>query len=312
MVLPVSRLDLLSIRLFVAVVEERSIVKAASRENITTSAVSKRISDLEANLRTDLLLRHRQGVEVTPAGHALLLHCRAILARIDQIFADMSEFGEGMRGLIRLAANESAAIGYLPGDIARFLALAPFVKVDMQVATSPTVIRMVLDNASDIGVFTGQEPTGDLRVLHYRSDRLVAVCPASLTLECEDGAVAFERILDHANIGSEASGAIEVLMQRAAGRLGRKLDTRVRVSSFDAAARLVEAGVGISIMTEAVARPLARALDIGVVRLAEPWARRELRICLRKGAEQSPLLQRFLAVLQDAPPPLDGAPVADG
>src|SRR5680860_1658033 len=110
-------------------------------------------------LRTDLLFRHRQGLEPTPAGHALLLHCHAILGRVDQLFADVSEYGDGMRGLIRLAANESAAIGYLPTDIARFLTDAPSVKVDVQVLTSPAVIRMVLDNACDAGIFTGDVPT---------------------------------------------------------------------------------------------------------------------------------------------------------
>jgi DNA-binding transcriptional LysR family regulator len=301
--LPLARrLDLVTIRLFVAAVEERSIAKAAWRESITTSAVSKRLSDLEVALGTQLLMRQRQGVEPTPAGQALLLHFRAVLGRIDYLVADMADYGEGVRGLVRLAANESAAIGYLPADIARFLSESPAVKFDIQVQTSPVVIRMVLENACDIGIFTGDEPTADLHVLPYRDDQLVVLVPARHSLAVRPGAatetgIGFATLLDHGLIGSEAAGAIEALVQRAAARLGRRLDTRIRVSSFDAAARLVEAGLGVTIMTRAVAEPLSKALDICTIELQEVWARRELKICLRRGTEEIPTIRRFLDTL---------------
>ncbi|WP_137390955.1 helix-turn-helix domain-containing protein [Rhodoligotrophos defluvii] len=67
-----SRLDLVTLRLFVAIVEEGSISRAADRENIAASAVSKRIGDLEQALRVELLQRHRQGTSPTPAGQALI------------------------------------------------------------------------------------------------------------------------------------------------------------------------------------------------------------------------------------------------
>ena len=61
------RFDLLSLELFVAVCEEQSIAKAADRKNIAASAVSKRISDLEARLKTPLFVRSSKGLELTAA-----------------------------------------------------------------------------------------------------------------------------------------------------------------------------------------------------------------------------------------------------
>lgn len=250
--------------------------------------------------------RRRQGVEPTAAGRAALGHCRALLGRIDQLCADAIGFGEGLRGLIRIAANESAAIGYLPGDISAFLEDCPEVKIDLQVETSPMVVRKVQENACDIGIFTGDDSTGDLTVLPYRQDRLVAIVSSGHPIAAAGAAgavLSFARVLNHPLVGSEAAGAIEATTLRAAAELGRKPDTRIRVSSYDAAARLVEAGAGVSIMTEAVARPLARALDIVVVGLAEPtWANRELRICLRRGADrEAPVVARFLSTLARGP-----------
>ena len=72
------RIDLTSLQLFVAVCELGSIGKAAEREFIAASAVSKRLSDLEATLETPLLYRHTRGVDLTPAGESLLHHARSV------------------------------------------------------------------------------------------------------------------------------------------------------------------------------------------------------------------------------------------
>lgn len=293
-----GRIDLLTLRLFVAAVDERSIAKAAWRENITTSAVSKRISDLEAALRTSLLIRHRQGVEPTEAGRALLSHARAILNRLDQLFTDIDDFGVGVRGLVRVSANESAAIGYLSDDIASFLADFPAVKIDMQVDTSPVVVRKVMENAVDIGVFTGAEPTGELEVFPYRRDRLVLVLPKGHPLAGTSAAPPFEAVLDYDLIGSEAAGAIETLTLKAASEIGRSPKTRIRVSSFDAACRLVQSGLGITITAEAVALPLSRSLDIVVMPLADAWARRQLNVCVRSGGGRPAAVEHFLETLR--------------
>lgn len=293
-----SRIDLLTLRLFVAAVDEQSIAKAAWRENITTSAVSKRISDLEAVLRTSLLIRHRQGVEPTEAGRTLLSHARAILNRIDQLYNDVDDFGAGVRGLIRVSASESAAIGYLPGDIAVFLADFPLVKIDMQIDTSPIVVRRVMENAVDIGIFTGTEPTGELELIPYRQDRLVLVLPKEHPLAATAGAIPFEAVLDYDLIGSEAIGSIETLTLKAASELGRTPRTRIRVSSFDAACRLVQSGLGITIMAEAVAVPLARALETVVMPIADPWAHRQLTVCFRPGSVRPGAVEHFLELLR--------------
>ena len=64
------RIDLTSLQLFVAVCELGSIGRAAEREFIAASAVSKRLSDLEATLETPLLYRHTRGVKLTPSAYS--------------------------------------------------------------------------------------------------------------------------------------------------------------------------------------------------------------------------------------------------
>ena len=93
------RIDLTSLQLFVAVCELGSIGKAAEREFIAPSAVSKRLSDLEATLGTALLYRHTRGVGLTPAGESLLHHARSVLFSLEKMQGELSEYADGVRGM---------------------------------------------------------------------------------------------------------------------------------------------------------------------------------------------------------------------
>src|SRR5713101_6156595 len=80
--------DPISLRLFVAVCEERNIALAAEREAIVPSAISKRISAMEEQTGTQLLERGRRGVVMTPAGEALLRYARELLQTMDRMHAE--------------------------------------------------------------------------------------------------------------------------------------------------------------------------------------------------------------------------------
>ena len=101
-------LDLTSLRLFVAVCETRNIARAAERQVIVGSAISKRLSALEATVGTPLLQRRRRGVDPTPAGEGLLEQSLALLAGQERNARDMAAFPTGVRGQVRTLATPSA------------------------------------------------------------------------------------------------------------------------------------------------------------------------------------------------------------
>ena len=84
-------LDLVSLRVFIATAEECSLAKAAARENIAHSAVSRRITDLEARAGVQLFERHDRGVILTAAGEMLLEQFRNVARLLDRIALDLEE-----------------------------------------------------------------------------------------------------------------------------------------------------------------------------------------------------------------------------
>ena len=145
------RLDLTSLQLFVTVCESGSIGRAAEREGIAASAVSKRLSDLEGVLETPLLYRHARGGDLTPAGETLLHHARGMLFGLDKMQGELSEYAEGVRGHVRVHANISAIVQFLPEDLAGFLAQHGQVKLDLEERGSTEINRAVHDLVASYG-----------------------------------------------------------------------------------------------------------------------------------------------------------------
>ena len=95
-------IDIKTLRLFVAVCDHANMARAAEREHIEPSAISKRIAQFEGDLGTPLLLRSRRGVQPTPAGLTVLEHARNVLFTLDRIATDAATFSTGVKGYVRL------------------------------------------------------------------------------------------------------------------------------------------------------------------------------------------------------------------
>jgi DNA-binding transcriptional LysR family regulator len=275
-----ARFDLFTLKLFAAVVEERSIARAAEREGIAASAVSKRISDLEQSLRVPLLVRMHRGVEATEAGRTLLLHARGILREMEELNAELAGHADGTRGQIRILTNETCIFSFLPEELRGFLKQHPQVRVELKVAVSLTIAQAVAENVADIGILTGGVATGDLMVVPYHKDRLVAVTPSGHPLAGRRS-VRLADLLEHEIIDQERRSSISLMVLAGAARLGRPLRVRLRVESFDAMCRMVSAGLGIGIVPDQFAERLGKPLGLRSLRLDEPWAARQHRICTR-------------------------------
>jgi DNA-binding transcriptional LysR family regulator len=166
--------DPITLKLFVAVCEERNIARAAAREALVASAVSKRIGAIEQELGTPLLVRGRRGIEPTAAGQTLLRQAREVLAAMERMHAELSEFASGVQGSVRVVASVSALAEWLPEDIAAFLDRHQSARVNADERNSEVVVREVREGAADLGVVWDAVESPGLQRLRYRADHLGA------------------------------------------------------------------------------------------------------------------------------------------
>jgi DNA-binding transcriptional LysR family regulator len=298
-IVPMPRhFDPVSLRHFIAVCEEGNIALAADREAIVPSAISKRIAALEDDIGTKLLIRGRRGIEPTGAGEALLRQAREILSMMERTHLALSEFKGGIHGSVRVLASLSVLAEQLPDDIAHFLATYRSVQVSLEEKLSVEIVRGVREARADFGVCWNAGDMGGLETVNYRTDQLCVVAhPDHPLATCEQ--LDFKETLEHELINVEPGSIMQVMLSRYAAIEGKSLRFRVEVSNFDAASRIVAARLGIAILPREVAAPLAHALGLRLVPLADPWARRQFVIVTRPDGPMSKTARLLVSYLQE-------------
>ncbi|NML14833.1 LysR substrate-binding domain-containing protein [Azohydromonas caseinilytica] len=288
------RLDLVSLALFGLVARSGSISRGAELAHLAVGAASKRISDLEAAVGTPLLERHSRGVTLTPAGQALQRHAQRILGDVDQLAAELSDFAAGVVGVVRLWANTSAVIQFLPTDVASFVAENPGIRIELEERDSSDVVLAVADGRADLGLFAERTPPLGLQSLPYRQDRLVLVAPEEHPLAQRE-AIDFVEACDCEFVSLSSSTSLAQRLQLESSALGRRLKLRIQVRSFDAMCQMVAAGLGVAVLPEAAVQPHLRSMGLRRITLRDAWVRRQLLI----GARDFAALPRPARLLMD-------------
>jgi DNA-binding transcriptional LysR family regulator len=290
--------DPVTLRLFVAVCEERNIARAADREAIVASAVSKRIAGIEAEIGTPLLVRGRRGIEPTAAGEALLRQAREVLGTMARMHAELSDFASGAQGNVRVVAAPAALAEQLADDIGAFLKQHPRVRVSLDERVSGEIVHAVREGAAELGVLWDASDLSGLTTLPYRRDQLCLAAPPAHPL-ARRKRISFAEALPHVSVAVAPGGMMDRLLQREAARLDATLVNRVQVSNMDAAARIVAAGLGPAILPrEAVSAYAGSALAL--VPLTDDWAERRFVVCLRGDGSLSAAARLLSEHLRDA------------
>lgn len=297
----IRRLDLVTLQLFVAIHEEGSLTRAAAREAIALSAASKRLNELEAALGSPLFARQARGMSLTPAGETLLHHARRMLFNLEKIGLELGEHLQGVRGYVRMLANLSAIIQFLPEDLALFAAEHERIKVDLEERPSNGVIQGLLDGVADLGICSSDSDTRDLLKVRYKRDQLVLVVREGHPL-AHQAQVAFAETLDNDFVGLHSASSINMRTHEAARRAGRVLRLRIHVPSFDAVCRMVQADMGVGILPRKAFELFGGALGLRAVALSDDWAERELLLVARDLESLSPVSRLLFEHLRAAEP----------
>lgn len=278
------RFDLRDLELFVAVAEAGSIARAAERSHTVASAVSKRVSDMEESFGAALLVRGAKGIELTAAGHALLVRARVLLHQSTQLDDEMRRHASGARGYVRVFANISSIVEFLPGALASFAVKHPDIHVHLEEHVSSAIAAAVADNSADFGIVSELPVIHGLSTVPFRNDELVLVLQPGTVLAQRE-TISFAETTHLPFIGLHAGSSLHHLLTRAAFETGATLNWRIHVTSFDAACAMVAAGLGVSVVPRGATTPYIRSLSLIAVPLSDAWAQRQLFLCARSGVQ---------------------------
>lgn len=163
---------------FSLLVRAGSFSAAAREMNVTTAAVSKRMSQMEARLGAQLLHRTTRRIGLTPEGEMYLANARRILAEIDDMEQMISGAVKAPKGLLRVNATLGFGRSHIAPLVSAFIKRHPDVQVQLQLTVDPPLL---VEDAYDVCIRFGEPP--DTRVIARRiasNRRLICGAPAYL------------------------------------------------------------------------------------------------------------------------------------
>jgi DNA-binding transcriptional LysR family regulator len=274
-------LSLESIRLFLIAYEEANLTRAAERSNIALSAITKRIQNLESVLQVPLFERHARGISATPAGDEFAYHARDILKRLNFARQAIGEFGQGIRGRVRISATPSAIVGGLADTVVQFSQEHPGIEIDLKESSAWSVIPDVESGRSDLGMNMSElEIPSGMSVTVYRQVDLVAAVAEGHSL-AHLPSVTIDQLLPYEHVSLGERSTLRDYFMKHAQETGQNFNYRT-VGSFDVMRSMVAAGFGIGIMPWMMARSLHGKVKIVSIPISGSWARRHIRIWCRE------------------------------
>jgi DNA-binding transcriptional LysR family regulator len=294
-----THFDLHTLRIFMLVAQTGSLTKAAEKSHMTLSALSKRIAELERTVDCALFLRMPRGLELTPAGHELVQHARSVLDTVSRMADDMSDFAIGVRGHVRVWANTSSIIQFLPADLAGFIRAQPLIRISLEEKLSTDVIAALADGKADLGIFADNVPSQDVEKFLYRRDRLVVLVPPNHPLASQSE-VSFSDTLSYDFVGLNQGSSLLQRLADASVVLDKVLRLRIQVSSFDGICRMIEAGLGIGVLPQGAVRAENFGAGLRAIQLTDTWASRTLWVGVKSKAALLPEALKLLDHLRDA------------
>lgn len=177
---PVRAPELAEVRAFCMAADLGTLGRAAVALQISQPALSKRLRTLETVAGTDLLSRSPNGVTLTPAGRRLYPEARRLLDQAEVVEGMLAD-GQGGSDPIRLAVSHTIAEFYLPPELVAYQADGErHLPVELTIANSDSVRRMILDGQADTGITAlgpGEANSDRLEELELMDDELVVAVP---------------------------------------------------------------------------------------------------------------------------------------
>jgi DNA-binding transcriptional LysR family regulator len=172
------RIDFLGLEAFLNIAELGSFQQAASRLNLSQTALSHRMKKLEDDLGLRLLARTTRQVSLTPAGLDLLPKARQIVDELSQSFETLREEGRRHQELIAVGCLPTIAASYLPTVLREFAGRFPKVSVKVLDNSAQEIAAAVRSGAAAFGVTLMSTTAWDVEARPLFKEPFVLLCPA--------------------------------------------------------------------------------------------------------------------------------------
>ncbi len=290
-------MELGQIAAFVEAQRRGSITRAAAALELTQPTLTARLRGLERELGTQLLVRSRRGVSLTPAGRRFMPRAQAALEAVRRGVAETKAAREGRGGRLALGLATDLALYIAPVALARFARAHPDVEIDVHSGRSHAVAEALRADEIEIGLTSQLVALPELASRPLFEETVPVVVGRAHPL-ASHARVDIEELARSGLVMRDAAAylhAITIAYFADAGTAPRIL---MELNNTEACKRVVLAGLGAALLPRMAIHEEVRRGELVVLRVEDrPTARRTIHLMTRAGQELSPTANAFLRAL---------------
>lgn len=291
------RLD--DLRYFVAIAEDGHVGRAAQRLGVSQPALSKGVQRLEASLGLQLFERGPKGMALTSVGAVFFDRARQLCLGLDEAVQEASELHLGAIGTIRVGTSPIFADSLVASSFALLLSQRPGAKARLSIGLNDALAQLLRLGDLDLAVHAlDDQPADDLEQIPLFDDELCVVLRDDHPLLRQPQL----HLADIAQAGWALPRAEVLARRRLEARLAERGLPAPRVvvqldNSITLTPSVLRGSDLLAIMSRFSLRmPCGQGL--AVLPLCDAAWPRRIGVVTRRGAYRSPLVLRFIEVLQ--------------
>src|SRR5579864_315519 len=166
-------MDFGSHKLFIDIAHGRSVSRGAVENEISQSAASQQLQELERHLGITLLDRSSRPLVVTEAGKLYLEMCREILRSRDEFLVALEKLKSEVEGTVRVASIYSVGLSEMSQLENEFSRRYPQARLEVEYLRPEKVYEAVVTDRADLGLLSYPEATKEVTVLPWRLEEMV-------------------------------------------------------------------------------------------------------------------------------------------
>lgn len=267
---------------------------------MSQSAVSQRIRSLEQEFGYVLVERGkgRPGAHFTEAGIRLLAGARELLSRADELKREMAELSGAVSGSLRVATVYSIGLHALTPAISQYLAEFPQVNLHVEYLRTNRIYEALLAGAIDCGIVACPKAVAQVEVIPLHTETLALILPPDHPLAARES-VPLTELDGMPFVAFDIDIPTRGLIDAALKEVGASVEIVHEFDNIETVKRVVEIGLGISLVPEATVTREVRDGTLVVRPLEGATIQRPTGVLLKKGRVPSNALSRFMKVLAD-------------
>lgn len=289
-----------SLKVFCDVARHRSFSQAAASNDVTQSAASQIVLQLERRMGVQLIDRSTRPLQLTALGKTYYEGCKGLVEQYQELEASIRQAQTQIDATLKVAAIYSVGLGDMGQFVERFLAQQPGARVHVDYLHPDRVYEKVQEGTADFGLVSFPRKSRELMTLPWREEEMVLACSPQHALAREK-VVRPEQLASARYVGFVK----ELVIRRHVDRFLRSSQVAVNVvmefDNIENIKKAIEINAGVALLPEPTLRREVEAGTLAALHLDGAAMVRPLGIILARHHKLSATASRFIDLLRQAP-----------